>query len=242
VEGRELRIITITDPEVPDSQKYAIWMIGQQHGYEMAGGPICEGIMNALLAGNLPNPILAKFVFKLIPIVNPDAIAHGGFRYNMHDVDLNRNWDNLAEGYADRMQPEPEVEAVQEALSRWVGDGNRLDLFVDLHCHTPLSEGLWLYPADAALVDKTVYGRQMQFAQTSMNRNYQFSINPAKTPGSAMWYAATLFSLKTGVLAYTSENPLLAIRTAGKERVLTTPALYRAIGQEWVRAIVEYFK
>ncbi len=242
VEGRDLRIITITDPGVADSMKYTIWMIGQQHAYEMAGGPICEGFVNALLVGNALNPVLAKFVFKLVPIVNPDAIAHGGFRYNMHDVDLNRNWDNLAEGYADRTRPEPEVEAVQKALSRWVEAGNRLDLFVDLHCHTPLSEGLWLYPSDATLVDETVYGRQVKFAQDFMNRNYQFSINPSKTPGSAMWYAATRFSVKTGVLSYTSENPLLAIRTANKEKVLTTPDLYRAIGQEWVKAIVEYYK
>jgi hypothetical protein len=82
----------------------------------------------------------------------------------------------------------------------------------------------------------------VKFAQDFMNRNYQFSINPSKTPGSAMWYAASRFSVKTGVLAYTSENPLLAIRTTNKEKVLTTPDLYRAIGQDWVRAIVEYFK
>ncbi|HVN81474.1 MAG TPA: M14 family zinc carboxypeptidase [Terriglobia bacterium] len=242
VEGRDLKMITITDPGVANARKNVVWMIGQQHAYEMVGGPICEGIVNALLVGNAPNPVLAKFVFNLVPIVNPDAIAHGGFRYNMHDVDLNRNWDDIAEGYADRTRPEPEVEAIQKALSHWVGEGNRLDLFVDLHCHTPLSEGLWLYPADATLVNGTVYGRQLKFAQAFMNRNYEFAINPAKTPGSAMWYAAARFSGKTGVLAYTSENPLLAIRTANKERVLTTPDLYRAIGQDWVRAIVEFFK
>ena len=112
----------------------------------------------------------------------------------------------------------------------------------DLHCHTPLSNGLWLYPADETLVDKKLYDQQMEFARNSMNRNFQFSITPSKTPGSAMWYAAIRFSGKTGVLAYTSENPLLAIQTAKGVRVLTTPDFYRTLGQDWLRAIAEYFK
>lgn len=241
VEGRDLKMITVSDPRIPDSQKHSIWMIGQQHAYEMVGGPICEGIVNALLSVEKGNPLLEKFVFKLVPIVNPDAITHGGFRYNMHDVDLNRNWDTLAEGYADRVHAEPEVAAVQKALEQWVKRGNRLDLFVDLHCHTPLSDGLWLYPADATLVDAKVFQRQMDFAGNFMSRNYRFSINPSKTQGSAMWYAATRYSPKTGVMAFTPENPLLTIRTAGGEQILTTPDVYRAIGREWARAIGEYF-
>ncbi len=102
VEGRDLKIITVTDFLIPDAKKYSIWMIGQQHGYEMVGGPICEGIVRQLLSPDVGQSALEKFVFKLVPVVNPDAMAHGGFRYNMHDVDLNRNWDSLGEGYADR--------------------------------------------------------------------------------------------------------------------------------------------
>ncbi len=131
--------------------------------------------------------------------------------------------------------------AVQRALDRWVSQGNRLDLFVDLHCHTPLSDGLWLYPADASWLTPQVTESQLAFARNFMNRNYQFSVEPSKTPGCALWYAATRYSGRTGVLAFTSENPLLTIRTARGEKVFTTPEVYRAVGRDWVRAILEYF-
>lgn len=241
VEGRDLKLITLTDPAIPDRGKIAIWMVGQQHGYEMAGGPICEGIMETLLKDPARQDHLKKFVYNLLPISNPDAMAHGGFRYNLHDVDLNRNWDAQVKGYADRISPEPEVRAIQHALNKWVEEGNRLDLFVDQHCHTPLSHGLWLYPADDTLVGSRVFQQELEFANQYMNRKHKYSVQPVPTPGSSPWYVATKYSRRTGVLAYTCENPLLSIETATGEKQLTTPDRYRAIGKEWVEAISDYF-
>lgn len=242
VEGRDLKLLTVTDPETPDRNKRAVWFIGQQHGYEMAGGPVCEGTIRELLNGARSAEVLKKFVFKFVPIVNPDAMAHGGFRYNLRDVDLNRNWDEAVKHYADRLQPEPEVAAVQQALAQWVEQGNRLDLFVDLHCHTPLSDGLWVYPAEQALVGDKLYQRQIEFAQHFLSRKYRFSISSPPIFGSALWYVATKYGNRTGALAYTSENPLLTIRTAAGKKLLTTPELYRDVGREWVRAILDYFR
>ena len=241
VEGRGIQLITVTDPEPADRRKVTAWFIGQQHGYEMVGGPLCEGIIRTLIDSASNNTFLSKYVFKLVPVVNPDAIAHGGFRYNMHDVDLNRNWDSVAADYADRTESEPEVAAVKRAINQWVEQGNRLDLFVDFHCHTPLSEGLWLYPPEKLSEDQGLFERQMRFAKDFMNRQYQFSINPSNTPGSAQWFASTQYGEKTGVLSYTSENPLLTISTAGGQKILTTPDLYRRLGKEWVEAVRDFF-
>ncbi len=241
VEGREIKLITLTDPKIPDAQKRAIWLTGQQHGYEMAAGPICEGVMRTLLDEGARNGTLERFVFKLNPIVNPDAMAHGGFRYNMHDVDLNRNWDDQSDGYADRATAEPEVASVKRALEQWVGAGNRLDLFIDLHCHTPLSHGLWIYPMDPARVSPEIGRKQMEFSQDYLNRVYQFSIEPTNPKGCAADFVSRHFALKTGVLSFTTENPLLTIRTAQGENLLTTPELYRSVGHEMARAMIDYF-
>jgi hypothetical protein len=241
VEGRGIQLITVTDPASADKEKVSAWFIGQQHGYEMTGGPVCEGIVRSLLDDPSRATLLRKFVFKLVPVVNPDAIAHGGFRYNMHDVDLNRNWDSLASNYADRTESEPEVAAIKRAIAQWVEQGNRFDLFVDLHCHTPLSEGLWLYPAESPLVDQRLFEKEMRFAKEFMNRRSKFSINPSNTPGSAQWFAAAQYGRRTGVISYTSENPLLTISTADGSKILTTPDLYRKVGKEWVEAVRDFF-
>jgi PKD repeat protein len=243
VEGREIKMVTVTDSGIPDSKKTVVWITGQQHGYEMVGGPICEGIIHSLLGEKNRDDLLREFIFKLVPIVNPDAMAHGGFRYNMHDVDLNRNWDEQANGYQDRTLPEPEVACVQAAMRRWVEQGNGLDFYLDMHCHTAISEGLWIYPSDATLAGPLLFQKEMRFAKEFLNRNFQYSIEvQATNPGLAPRYIATEYAKRLGVLSFYSENPLLAIRTAKGERLLTTPELYRSIGVDLKNSICDYFQ
>jgi len=34
------------------------------------------------------------FIFKVIPMMNPDGVIHGNYRCNLQGVDLNRQWMN----------------------------------------------------------------------------------------------------------------------------------------------------
>jgi len=34
------------------------------------------------------------FIFKVIPMMNPDGVIHGNYRCNLQGVDLNRQWLN----------------------------------------------------------------------------------------------------------------------------------------------------
>jgi murein tripeptide amidase MpaA len=33
-----------------------------------------------------------NFVFKIVPMVNPDGVIHGNYRSNLSGSDLNRKW------------------------------------------------------------------------------------------------------------------------------------------------------
>jgi murein tripeptide amidase MpaA len=35
-----------------------------------------------------------RFIFKIIPILNPDGVIHGNYRSSLMGVDLNRRWKN----------------------------------------------------------------------------------------------------------------------------------------------------
>ena len=35
-----------------------------------------------------------RFIWKIVPCLNPDGVAIGNYRCNLAGVDLNRNWDN----------------------------------------------------------------------------------------------------------------------------------------------------
>jgi len=34
-----------------------------------------------------------KFIFKIVPMLNPDGVIHGNYRANLAGIDLNRIWD-----------------------------------------------------------------------------------------------------------------------------------------------------
>ena len=39
------------------------------------------------------------FIFKIIPMLNPDGVIHGNYRSNISGYDLNRKWANPSKIY-----------------------------------------------------------------------------------------------------------------------------------------------
>lgn len=54
-----------------------------------------EGIINFLTSKDPIAEILRqRFIFKLVPMLNPDGVIHGNYRTNLAGIDLNRVWDS----------------------------------------------------------------------------------------------------------------------------------------------------
>lgn len=57
-----------------------------------------EGVIDFLLSDTTEaNNLRDKFIFKIIPMLNPDGVIHGNYRCNLAGVDLNRRWRNPSE-------------------------------------------------------------------------------------------------------------------------------------------------
>ena len=39
------------------------------------------------------------FIFKIIPMLNPDGVIHGNYRSNLSGYDLNKKWDNPSKSF-----------------------------------------------------------------------------------------------------------------------------------------------
>ena len=129
-ENRQVELVTITDHEIPNRNKKTIFLMAMQHPGEDAGSYFIEGMINFLLSeGEDAVNARKKFVFKLIPMMNPDGVFNGTSRYNMEMEDLNNIWLN-----EEKMQPE--VKGVQQWVQSWLMNGNRIDMFWDVHNHT----------------------------------------------------------------------------------------------------------
>ena len=89
-----VNLITIaTGQQAPDSK--VVWILGRQHPVETTSSYMLEGIITYLLetiAEGSSNALLDNYVFKIVPMVNPDGVIHGNTRAELTGIDCNRVW------------------------------------------------------------------------------------------------------------------------------------------------------
>lgn len=77
---------------------------------------------------NIINYLREKWVFYIIPMINPDGVFWGNTRTSLAGVDLNRKWKHPD----DTMQPEVYyLKSFIEILGT-----EKISIFVDLHGHS----------------------------------------------------------------------------------------------------------
>ena len=126
--GRNLLLLTITNPATPEANKKVVWLMARQHAWEAGTSWVAEGAIRFLLSSDPEAARLRdEVVFKIFPMADPDGVARGGVRFNAHGYDLNRNWDAV------NPRLMPEIAAQRKAVLDWVDAGRRIDLFLTLH-------------------------------------------------------------------------------------------------------------
>lgn len=54
-----------------------------------------QGVIDFLLSETTEAQFLReKFIFKIVPMLNPDGVIHGNSRCSLEGCDLNRKWKN----------------------------------------------------------------------------------------------------------------------------------------------------
>jgi hypothetical protein len=110
-QGRELPVLYITQEGLDDPAAIArlgrpvVWLIGQQHGNEPAGGEAMLAVASALSSGEL-EPLLGKISVVIVPRGNPDGAA-ADRRVLASGADPNR--DHL-------LLSQPEIRALHQAM------------------------------------------------------------------------------------------------------------------------------
>jgi murein tripeptide amidase MpaA len=128
VEGREVPLLTITNPQIPEKDKKTIWLMFRQHAWETGSSWACDGAVRFLLSEDAHGAqIRNRVIYKIFPMADPDGVAHGGVRFNVNGFDLNRNWDTP------NVKTMPEIWGQRQAVLNWVDSGHHVDLFISLH-------------------------------------------------------------------------------------------------------------
>lgn len=72
-----------------------IFITARVHPGETISSYVCDGLINFLLSNTKEaEGLRSQFVFKIVPMMNPDGVVNGNYRCSLFGKDLNRQWRN----------------------------------------------------------------------------------------------------------------------------------------------------
>jgi murein tripeptide amidase MpaA len=74
-------------------EKKGVFLTSRVHPGEPMSSYVIEYIIEYLLSNsNIAKILRENFIFKIVPMLNPDGVIIGNYRCNLSLVDLNRQW------------------------------------------------------------------------------------------------------------------------------------------------------
>ena len=151
LDGRDMELITfssasnfseVTEAELPGlfplvresqrerckvSKKPIVFISARVHPGETPASYVLDGILQILLSNDLRAQALRNaFVFKIIPVLNPDGVYRGNFRVDQNGINLNRCY----------VEPDQDTQPTIYAVKRYVEYlGGKVKYYFDLHAH-----------------------------------------------------------------------------------------------------------
>ena len=126
--GQPLNLLKIKN----ETSKHAIVLLGRQHPTEVPGGTISlKAFVRTILSESLlANEFREKFEIVVIPLLNPDGVDAGNWRFNANGKDLNRDWISFSQ---------PETKAVRDWMRARTSDLNESKFRFGIDFHTSYS-------------------------------------------------------------------------------------------------------
>lgn len=141
VGGNVCDLLTITG-STPSAEllgsKVVIFLTARIHPGESNASWIMQGMIDFLTSDSSEaRQLRDRFIFKVVPMLNPDGVINGNYRTSLAGVDLNRKWNN-----PDPVK-HPTVYHTKELIRR-VKQNRPVALVIDIHGHSR-KQGAFFY-------------------------------------------------------------------------------------------------
>ncbi len=91
-ENYPIKLIKITDNTILENKK-TIWVHARTHAAEVGSSYLLEGLIKTILSNDdLGQSLRNKYVFKIVPMHNPDGVIVGNYRTNASSINLESQW------------------------------------------------------------------------------------------------------------------------------------------------------
>ena len=130
--GNRCDLLTITAPGDPEETKKrkGVVLTARVHPGETVGSWMMKGAIDFLTGTSREAELLRQaFVFKIIPMLNPDGVIYGNYRCGLAGVDLNRRWKNPSKNL------HPTIFASKRLIKCFAKEKN-IELICDMHGHS----------------------------------------------------------------------------------------------------------
>lgn len=180
VADRPIRQLTIAcgKPE------HAVAIVGRQHPPEVTGSiALMEFVETITGPSDLAKEYRLSFETIVVPLMNPDGVAAGNWRHNLHGVDLNRDWGPFRQ---------PEVQAVRDAILPYQKKGApKLTFFLDFH--STQHDVFYVQTGEKPVWPEAFSERWLNALATRMPEyKVRLEPNPGTRPLSKVWARTTM--------------------------------------------------
>ena len=232
-EGRDMKMLMITDRYVPDENKVRIYIHGRIHPSETPASWNLDGIIDYLTGNSdYAKALRHNAIFYILPFANPDGVAHGYSRCSSSGVNLEINYsqpDSLTE---------PEIKNIKKFITTTTYGGNALAMFLNYHSQIADHVTFWVHTAETTT--PLYYKELMTFAALNTDSSYfdkkclSFSSMNSKYLEGFFWD-----NFKGETIALTYETPY-TFYNKNEDGEWVTPENLKKLGIKTVWAIGDY--
>jgi ribosomal protein S24E len=150
--GKRIDMLTITNfdsDKLQIEKRKGVIFSARVHPGEVSASWIAKGILDFLTSDEPEaNALRDLFVFKIVPMLNPDGVIAGNYRCSLSGDDLNRKYDN----------PDQELHRPIYYMKKLVKDFKAerdIVLFTDLHAHSR-KKNIFMYGCTSTDYEKQI--------------------------------------------------------------------------------------
>jgi len=235
--GNDCEYLNVTQPVTSVTQlegRRAIVLTARVHPGETNASYVMQGLIEALTEPtSLGVYLRERYIFKIIPMLNPDGVIVGNYRNTVSGRDANRTWRRPA-------TENSTVVAAKELISAAIARRG-VDMFIDIHGHNK-KPNVFMYgvdpPADADPTSSGSHPNVFPFILSRLCDYFSYKDCNFYVPPCKLGTARVVVARDLGIpLSYTLEASFLGPMVGEFARSQFTMNNYLNLGRYVLEAI-----